>query len=169
MADPKLTAKVWLCFVNLDLETLVWTQDVSSNAAENLRTMPEYIDGGERALYQKVWEEIELMIDRQEDAHRKVEADLRVAIGRRILWWVLWHGDEHSILNGKGTLMPAFSGRVSEDQAQALVGYVRAFGPKSARADEAPASDFEKRFREMEAEWDELQRQRRELQKPAKP
>jgi ubiquinol-cytochrome c reductase cytochrome b subunit len=74
-----------------------------------------------------------------------------------------------SILNGKGTLMPSFAGRVSPDQAEALVAYVRAFGPEPVRADEGPASDFEKRFREMEAEWDELQRQLRALQKPAKP
>jgi hypothetical protein len=65
--------------------------------------------------------------------------------------------------------MPSFAGRVSEDQAQALVAYVRAFGPAPTRADEAPAGDFEKRFREMQAEWNELQRQMRELQKPAKP
>ena len=65
--------------------------------------------------------------------------------------------------------LPSFAGRVSPDQAQALVAYVRAFGPEPTRADEVPASDFEKRFREMQAEWEELQRQMRELQKPAKP
>jgi len=34
-----------------------------------------------------------------------------------------------SILDGKGTLMPAYRGRVSDQQAQDLTAYVRTFGP----------------------------------------
>jgi mono/diheme cytochrome c family protein len=71
-----------------------------------------------------------------------------------------------SILDGKGTLMPAFRGRVSDEQAQDLSGYVRAFGPALATPSEAPTSDFEKRFREVQAQWYELQRQFHELSKP---
>ena len=68
-----------------------------------------------------------------------------------------------SILDGKGALMPPSRGRVSDEQAQGLVAYVRAFGPARAAPAEAPASDFEKRFRELEDQWEELQRQMREL------
>jgi mono/diheme cytochrome c family protein len=76
-----------------------------------------------------------------------------------------------SILEGKGTLMPSFRGRVSEAQARDLAAYVRAFGPERAAAREATPgdSDFEKRYRELEAEWEELQKQLRALEKPAKP
>jgi mono/diheme cytochrome c family protein len=76
-----------------------------------------------------------------------------------------------SILNGKGTLMPAFSGRVGDDQAQDLAAYVRAFGPARAAAKPvAGASDFEKRFHELEEQWNELEKQLKEVTPPpAKP
>jgi ubiquinol-cytochrome c reductase cytochrome b subunit len=79
-----------------------------------------------------------------------------------------------SILDGKGTLMPAFRGRISEDQGQDLAAYVRAFGPLQIATPSAPPSapsgDFEKQFQEVQAHWRELQRQLRELSKsPAKP
>jgi mono/diheme cytochrome c family protein len=76
-----------------------------------------------------------------------------------------------SILEGKGTLMPSFRGRVSESQAQDLAAYVRAFGPERPAARESPAadSDFEKQFRDLQSEWDELQKQLRELREPRKP
>ena len=73
-----------------------------------------------------------------------------------------------AILDGKGTLMPAFRGRVSDDQARDLAAYVRAFGPARPAPSEPPASDFEKRFRELQNQWDELQRQLQELSKPAR-
>jgi mono/diheme cytochrome c family protein len=68
-----------------------------------------------------------------------------------------------SILEGKGTLMPAFRGRVNEDDAQSLVAYVRAFAPQQRIAVGEPGSDFESRFRQLEQQWDELQRQLSEL------
>jgi mono/diheme cytochrome c family protein len=71
-----------------------------------------------------------------------------------------------SILDGKGTLMPAFRGRVNDDQARDLAAYVRAFGPARAAPAEAPADDFEKRFRELQDQWNELERQLKELSKP---
>jgi mono/diheme cytochrome c family protein len=75
-----------------------------------------------------------------------------------------------SILEGKGTLMPSFRGRVNEEQAQDLVAYVRAFGPEGMTTQASPdASDFEKRFRQLGAEWDELEKQMRELQPACKP
>jgi hypothetical protein len=74
-----------------------------------------------------------------------------------------------SILDGKN-LMPSFRGHFGDEQARALVAYVRAFGPEPVQAEQPPAGDFEKRYRELQAEWDELQRQLRELDKqPAKP
>jgi mono/diheme cytochrome c family protein len=64
-----------------------------------------------------------------------------------------------SILDGKGTFMPAFRGRVGDKQAADLVAYIRAFGPSRPQRVETPATDFEKRYRELEEEWKELQRQ----------
>jgi ubiquinol-cytochrome c reductase cytochrome b subunit len=69
------------------------------------------------------------------------------------------------ILDGKGTLMPAFRQRVSDDQAADLAAYVRAFGPAATPLTEAPRSDFEERFAEVQAHWRELQRQLQELSK----
>jgi ubiquinol-cytochrome c reductase cytochrome b subunit len=75
-----------------------------------------------------------------------------------------------SILDGKGVLMPSFRGRVSDDQARDLVAYLRALGPAGAQASQAPASDFEERFRQLQEQWDALQKQLQELTpKPAKP
>jgi mono/diheme cytochrome c family protein len=71
-----------------------------------------------------------------------------------------------AILEGKGTLMPPFRGRVSDDQAADLTAYVRAFGPARAAPAVAPASDFEQRFRELEGQWNELQKQLQDLSKP---
>jgi mono/diheme cytochrome c family protein len=63
-----------------------------------------------------------------------------------------------SILDGK-ELMPSFRGRVDDDVAQDLVAHIRAFGPARATAKEVPPDDFEKRYRKLEQEWDELQKQ----------
>lgn len=76
-----------------------------------------------------------------------------------------------SILDAKGTLMPAFRARVSEEDAQNLVAYIRAFGPRQTRqvesiAPAAPASDFENQFRQLQRQWDELEKQLRELSPP---
>ena len=72
-----------------------------------------------------------------------------------------------SILDGKGKLMPAFRSHVDEDKARALAAYVRAFGPAPAELppSQAPASDFEQRFRRLREEWDTLQKQLDELSK----
>jgi mono/diheme cytochrome c family protein len=71
-----------------------------------------------------------------------------------------------SILDGKGTLMPAFRGRITDEQGQDLAAYVRAFGPVELAQPQVPASDFEKQFRDVQAHWYELQKQLRELSKP---
>jgi mono/diheme cytochrome c family protein len=73
-------------------------------------------------------------------------------------------GLAQSILDGKGTLMPAFRERVGEDDARNLVAYVRAFGPRPIRVESsAPAGDFERRFHQLAGQWDELEKQLREL------
>ncbi len=70
------------------------------------------------------------------------------------------------ILDGKGTLMPAFRGRVNDEQAKDLAAYVRSFGPAvRAETSEGSASDFEKRYRALQEQWNELQRQLDELSK----
>ena len=74
-----------------------------------------------------------------------------------------------SILDGKGKLMPAFRGRVTEDQARDLTAYLRAFGPRKPATSEAPANDFDKRFRELQDQWNELDKQLKELSKPTPP
>ena len=72
-----------------------------------------------------------------------------------------------SILDGRGTLMPSFRGRVSDEQGRDLAAFVRAFGGSRTTLKEIPAkSDFEKRFRELQEQWDELQRQLDKLSKP---
>ncbi len=68
-----------------------------------------------------------------------------------------------SILEGKGTLMPANRGRVTEDQARDLVAYIRSFGPESVRIrPEASDKEFEKAFRQLE---EQLQKLHQEMEK----
>lgn len=69
-------------------------------------------------------------------------------------------------LDGKGVLMPAFRGRVSSEQAQDLVAYIRSFGPPQVGKKEEPASDFEKRFRQLQEQWEELDKQLKEASQP---
>jgi mono/diheme cytochrome c family protein len=72
-----------------------------------------------------------------------------------------------SVLDGKGTLMPPFRGRVQEGQVPDLVAYVRAFGPaRAAGAETAPApTDFEEQFRRLEQQWESLHKQLEDLSK----
>jgi len=73
-----------------------------------------------------------------------------------------------SILDGKEALMPSFRGRVTEDQAQDLVAFIRAFGPVrgAPTTREAAPGDYAERFRQLQDQWDELQKQLQELSKP---
>jgi ubiquinol-cytochrome c reductase cytochrome b subunit len=70
-----------------------------------------------------------------------------------------------SILDGNGTLMPAFRGRIGDNQCQDLAAYVRAFGPPELAQAPVPSGDFERRFQEVQAHWYEMQRQLKELSK----
>jgi mono/diheme cytochrome c family protein/uncharacterized membrane protein len=71
-----------------------------------------------------------------------------------------------SILDGKEYTMPPFGEKLSEKQARELVAYVRTFGPKPAGGEQQSARDFDKRFRQLEAEMTRLQR---ESQRAAAP
>jgi mono/diheme cytochrome c family protein len=78
-----------------------------------------------------------------------------------------------SILEGKGSRMPAFGDRLSPAEANDLAGYVRAFSP-SRTSNQAVSSEvtgtvgdsFAKRFRELRAEWEDLNRQFRKSLSP---
>jgi len=70
-----------------------------------------------------------------------------------------------SILDGKGTLMPANRGRVTEAQARDLVAYVRAFGPPMVQAPypaqgvSTATDDFQKRFNLLQQQFETLEKQ----------
>jgi mono/diheme cytochrome c family protein len=69
-----------------------------------------------------------------------------------------------SILEGKGTVMPAFSGKLDEPQVRELVGYLRSFAPAGARSTATqPSSDFHRRFHELQDEMNKLKQQYRAL------
>jgi hypothetical protein len=78
-----------------------------------------------------------------------------------------------SILEGKGSRMPAFGDRLSPAEANDLAHYVRAFAPSrtsnqavSSEVTGAVGGSFAKRFRELRAEWEDLNRQFRESLSP---
>jgi hypothetical protein len=65
-----------------------------------------------------------------------------------------------SILEGKGTDMPAFRDKVAREQARDLVAFLRGFAPGSKpQPAAAPADDFEARFRQLMQEFEGLRRQ----------
>jgi mono/diheme cytochrome c family protein len=78
-----------------------------------------------------------------------------------------------SILEGKGSRMPSFHGRVSEEGAQDLVSLIRTFDPTydpaAAARSAVTASEFSRRFRELDQEMEELKKQFRELSAPRRP
>jgi mono/diheme cytochrome c family protein len=75
-----------------------------------------------------------------------------------------------SILDGKGTLMPANRGRINESQARDLVAYVRAFGPAGPGTSVSPPNEFQQQFEQLQRQWEALEREIRALKKtPSKP
>lgn len=70
-----------------------------------------------------------------------------------------------SILDGKGTFMPANRGRVTEEQAGYLMAFVRAFGglKSIATKPQASDSDFEKAFGEIEIQYNQLQEEYKKM------
>jgi mono/diheme cytochrome c family protein len=81
-----------------------------------------------------------------------------------------WHKGKNdaeltvSILEGKGTLMPANNMRISRDQARNLVAYIRSFGGIQVESRPvATDAEFEKSFRQLQRQWDELEKQLKQL------
>jgi mono/diheme cytochrome c family protein len=76
-----------------------------------------------------------------------------------------------SVLDGKGTLMPAWNGKVTRELAKDLVAYVRTIGAPELLASTGAAvaqnTEFEKRLRELKGQRDEVERQLRELDRPS--
>jgi mono/diheme cytochrome c family protein len=70
-----------------------------------------------------------------------------------------------AILEGKGTVMPAFRGKLNEVQIRDLVTYLRAFAPQSASASVGPEADFKRRFGQLTQELDDLKKQYQDLSK----
>ena len=80
-----------------------------------------------------------------------------------------------SVLEGKGTLMPPWNGKLTPEQARALVLYVRSFGGPAVLAaeteGEAPAVlsliEFDNRIRSLREQFDEIEKQLQTLPSPA--
>ena len=73
-----------------------------------------------------------------------------------------------SILDGKGTLMPANRGRVTEDQARDLVALVRNFGPERPISGVQAPTDFQRQFETLQKQWEALERELRALKQGKK-
>ena len=68
-----------------------------------------------------------------------------------------------TILEGKGTVMPAFRGKLNEAQIRDLVTYLRAFAPQPASASVGSETDFKRRFGQLTQELDDLKKQYQDL------
>jgi len=79
-----------------------------------------------------------------------------------------------SILEGKGTFMPTWTGKFTAEFARDLIAQVRAFGPAdlltAGLAAPAATTNFENQIRSLQVQWDEVEKQLRALNLPqAKP
>ena len=75
-----------------------------------------------------------------------------------------------SILEGKGTAMPAAGSKISKEQARSLVAHVRSFAPTKGKSEKEkqhkPApTNFDERYRRLQEEFEELRKRLRELRK----
>jgi mono/diheme cytochrome c family protein len=73
-----------------------------------------------------------------------------------------------SILDGKGTEMPPWRGKMSKAQARGLVAYVRSFAPNAKRLEQQKQTEtdpggFEEQFIRLQKELDESRKQLREI------
>jgi cytochrome c553 len=69
-----------------------------------------------------------------------------------------------SVLEGKGTHMPSFAGKITSEDARQLAAHIRAFNPARPSESEAQAScDFQTRFRELQEEFERLRKQFQDL------
>jgi mono/diheme cytochrome c family protein len=72
-----------------------------------------------------------------------------------------------SVLEGKGTEMPSFRGKVTPEQVRALVAFIRSYGPSHPPAPVTASDDFEVQFRKLSDEMESLKRQVRASTQPA--
>jgi mono/diheme cytochrome c family protein len=73
-----------------------------------------------------------------------------------------------SILDGKGSGMPPWRGKIREEQVRGLMAYVRAFAPTMSKPGQgkqegSDLASFNERYRRLQEEMGEVQRQYREL------
>jgi mono/diheme cytochrome c family protein len=68
-----------------------------------------------------------------------------------------------SVHDGKGGLMPAFGDRMTANDIRDLVIYVRAFGPPVPAAATPRADEFDRQFQKLQEQWNQLERQIKEL------
>jgi mono/diheme cytochrome c family protein len=73
-----------------------------------------------------------------------------------------------SILDGKGTRMPAFGGKLTTAEARDLVVYLRSFAPELPTVHRSSPDDFETRFQELEEEFQRLKQQLDEVSRKRK-
>jgi hypothetical protein len=71
-----------------------------------------------------------------------------------------------SVLDGKGVLMPPWRGKVEPALAQDLVAYIRGFGPADLVVANTTTSEFGSRFRKLQQQWQDLDRQAQALSRP---
>jgi mono/diheme cytochrome c family protein len=90
--------------------------------------------------------------------------------------WQLGRSDTQlrtSVLDGKGTLMPGWHGKITPELAKDLVSFVRTLGAPELLASSAesgaPDMAFESRLRELKSQRDEIERQLRALDLPRSP
>src|SRR5712692_1964548 len=69
---------------------------------------------------------------------------------------------EASILDGKGNAMPSLADRLSKDQVQDLIAYIRKLNNPRKQTQKTEQSDFEKRFRQLQEELESLQKEFRD-------
>jgi mono/diheme cytochrome c family protein len=74
-----------------------------------------------------------------------------------------------SVLEGRGTGMPPFRDKLSRDQVRELVAFIRSLGPSQARATRTASDDFDARFQQLLAEFEDLRRRSRALSDESAP
>ena len=70
-----------------------------------------------------------------------------------------------SILEGKGTSMPPFADKLSNEEVKALAAFVRSFDLPDSKSMSATDNDFDKQFRQLSEQMKELRKQFQDLSK----
>ncbi len=75
---------------------------------------------------------------------------------------------EVSILEGKGKSMPAFGDRLKDEEVQALVSHIRGFNSSDFAPAISTVSEFDRHYRMLQEELNDLRQQFRDLSGPAR-